>query len=83
MKTYKNTRSGIVAFEIDLGCIWVYFRGGFKYKYSDTVCGSKVIDHMIALAVIGKGLNTFISNNKPSFDVKVGGKFPSTNKGEP
>ncbi len=71
METYKNTRSGIVAFEIDLGCIWVYFRGGSKYKYSDIVCGSKIIGHMIALAVIGKGLNTFISINKPPYEVKV------------
>lgn len=73
MKTYKNLsgNSGVVAYETGKTFIHIKFKGEsgiytFNYKRP----GRETVEHMKALALKGKGLNTFITE-------RVGTNFDS------
>jgi hypothetical protein len=68
MVAYLNLhgRSGVIAYVAGPDFIDVTFRGGRVYKYSHASCGKATVTHMIALAKAGRGLATFISQQKPA-----------------
>jgi hypothetical protein len=63
MIRYKNLDgdSGVFAYEIGPDFIRVQFTGGVVYLYSNKVTGRKNVEHMKGLALLGRGLSTFIS----------------------
>lgn len=63
MEHYKNLGgdSGVVAYEIGDNSIKVQFRDGALYLYNDQSAGHHNIEQMKALAIAGRGLNSFIS----------------------
>lgn len=64
MNIYKNLsgNSGVLAYEIKQDAIIVEFKTGEcrYYEYNCTSAGTQNIEEMKKLAVIGRGLNTFI-----------------------
>ena len=62
MKGYKNTHSGVNAYEFGPNYIITKF-GKQYYLYSSKITGVKNINRMKELATIGKGLSSFISRN--------------------
>jgi hypothetical protein len=62
MDVYKNTLSGVSAYEFGKDYIITCF-GNQYYLYSNEVTGTKNLKRMKELAVIGKGLSSFISRN--------------------
>jgi hypothetical protein len=70
MEVYKNNNSGITHYEIGEDFITLWFRDKSKsYSYSDSKVGKPHVDRMKALAVLGRGLATYI-NQHP--EVKFG-----------
>ena len=63
MEHYKNLGgdSGVTAYEIGDDSITVRFKDGATYLYNHASTGSGAIENMKALAVAGRGLNSFIS----------------------
>lgn len=62
MKTYKNALSGAGDYENGTDYIIIRF-GNRYYLYTNKYTGEINVKQMKALAVIGEGLNTFISQN--------------------
>ena len=63
MERYLNLSgdSGITDYEIGTDFIRVRFGGGSTYRYSHLRPGQHHVDRMKALAVAGRGLGTYIS----------------------
>ena len=61
-RKYKNTESGVTAYEIEKDRIKVIF-GDMIYVYSIKIPGKKHIEKMKELAREGSGLSTYISQN--------------------
>ena len=70
MQSYNNSDSGVRGYEYGSDYITVYFKRGGTYTYTNGSCGSSSIETMKALANRQRGLNTFISQNKPPFSSK-------------
>jgi hypothetical protein len=62
METYKNIESGVIAYEFGGDYIITRF-GNQYYLYSNRVTGTENVGKMKELAIIGKGLSSFISQN--------------------
>ena len=75
MQTYSNLGgdSGVLAYQIGDDNIIVQFNKGqdtfYKYTYSST--GSPVVEVLKNLARHGRGLNSYISTNKPGYSLKA------------
>jgi len=65
METYKNLSglSNVSAYEIGGESIKVWFKDGKGYLYDYSSAGRENIEKMKALAVAGRGLNTFINQH--------------------
>jgi hypothetical protein len=66
MKTYKNLSgdSGVVAYEIGKTFIKIKFQGDTSpYTYNYKIPGRQLVEQMKDLALKGRGLSTFISQN--------------------
>lgn len=66
MESYKNLggKSGVIAYETGTDHIKVQFKHGHKiYTYSTGRIAANKIKQMKALAISGRGLNTFINQN--------------------
>lgn len=65
MESYKNLsgQSGVIAYEIGVDSIKVKFRSQKTYTYSKQKINSSKIEDMKRLAIEGRGLATFISQN--------------------
>lgn len=63
MERYKNLGgdSGVVGFEIGEDSITVKFSDGWLYLYDSQRPGKAHVEQMKALAVAGRGLNSYIS----------------------
>jgi hypothetical protein len=63
MPRYANCDgdSGVVSYELGEGSITVVFSDGGTYLYNQQRPGPAVVNHMIALAAAGRGLNSYIS----------------------
>jgi hypothetical protein len=63
MERYKNLsgNSGALAYKIEPDSIIVQFQKGGTYSYSGQRPGSHYVEKMKKLAVLGRGLNTFIN----------------------
>lgn len=62
MVVYKNTNSGVNAYEFGKDYIVTRF-GSQYYLYSNRITGNENVKRMKELAIIGKGLSGFISQN--------------------
>lgn len=74
MVKYKNLGgdSGVIAYEIGVDNIIVFFKGGSVYLYNNFATGSMNIQEMKRLAVLGQGLNSFIGRRvKKNFAMKL------------
>lgn len=75
METYSNLSgtSGVLAYQLGGNHITVQFRVGQYtfYKYTNTSAGSGVVEVLKNLARQGKGLNSYISTNKPDYSSKA------------
>ena len=69
-KTSSSKKSGVTAYEIGDDFIIVQFNYDEKYKYSYRSASEEDIETMKALALKGKGLSTFISQNNPPYQNK-------------
>lgn len=67
-----NGNSGVLAYKISPNGIIVQFREGADtfYKYTNISAGAHTVLHMSALATQGRGLNSYISTNKPRYAAK-------------
>lgn len=65
MQRYLNLSgdSGVTHYEIGADYILVKFHGKPPYRYSHARAGKKHVERMKALAVAGRGLSTYISQN--------------------
>lgn len=65
MTRYSNQggRSGVEAFEIRDKSIVIKFKRDGKYVYDYQVPGEEHVEEMKRLAVAGRGLSTYISQN--------------------
>jgi hypothetical protein len=61
-KKYKNTESGVTAYEIEKDCLRVVF-SNMVYVYSYNNPGKQHVEKMKELAKQGNGLSTYISQN--------------------
>lgn len=63
MERYKNLGgdSAVVGYEIAAGAITVQFKDGATYLYTSQSAGAGNLAEMQRLAVVGRGLNSFIS----------------------
>jgi hypothetical protein len=63
MRRYRNLagNSGVLAFELRSGALWVLFRDGCRYEYTEASVGREALVRMQRLALAGRGLSTFIS----------------------
>ena len=63
MERYKNLggQSGVDSYEIAPDSITVKFKDGAVYLYTNASAGVQNIEKMKALAVAGRGLNSFIN----------------------
>jgi len=71
MESYKNLsgNSGISAYELGADHIKIQFKHSLKiYVYSIRHISSSKIEQMKALAVSGRGLGTFINQNRDVHD---------------
>ncbi|MCA0383638.1 MAG: hypothetical protein LCH58_15875 [Bacteroidetes bacterium] len=64
MERYLNRggNSGVAGYSITADSITVYFNDGGQYLYNYTYTGQRDVEHMKALAVSGRGLNSYISS---------------------
>lgn len=60
--------SGVSAYEIGKNFITVRFKRSDDYTYSYNSAGKHAVEAMKKLARRGKGLSTYISQNKPGYD---------------
>ena len=66
MQLYKNLsgESGVYAFDIGMDNIRVQFHGTIRiYRYSYYKAGSRHVEEIKRLALIGRGLNSYIVRN--------------------
>ncbi|MFH6985270.1 hypothetical protein [Marinoscillum luteum] len=65
MQQYKNKsgNSGVTGYAISEGQIIVQFKGDSQYVYNHIKPGSHHVNQMQRLAVLGQGLNRYISQN--------------------
>lgn len=65
MEQYRNLggNSGVSAYEIAADSITVLFNTGAEYIYTYQSAGRENIEQMKALAISGRGLNSFIMLN--------------------
>lgn len=74
MEPYSNLSraSGVLAYQVGSDYIIVQFKTGQYtfYKYTYSSAGSAVIEHLKNLAQQGRGLNSYISTNKPPHSSK-------------
>lgn len=64
MQRYKNSKeAGVSAFEIGDDYIKAEFQNGPTYLYTYESAGKNNIEQMKKLAIIGRGLTTFINQN--------------------
>lgn len=65
MERYKNLsgNSGIAFYEIESESITVQFTTGATYLYNYKSAGQHHIEQMKALAIAGRGLNSYIIGN--------------------
>lgn len=70
MEKYRNSRSGINAYEIGDDYILVKFKSSRRtYKYSYISAGRFAVERMKGLALRGRGLNGYINSYvKYSYD---------------
>lgn len=70
MKQYRNLsgESGVVAYHVGPDFIDVEFSGGSRYRYSEASATDDDIGEMKKLAVAGRGLSTFISQQQPAYE---------------
>jgi hypothetical protein len=63
MERYKNLggSSGVDAYSIGDGEITVRFKDRMHYLYTDAVAGAVSVAEMQRLAVLGRGLNSYIN----------------------
>jgi hypothetical protein len=63
MERYKNLGgdSNVMQYQLGEGLILVMFGDGSLYEYTNASAGSSAINTMHRLAVVGRGLNSFIS----------------------
>lgn len=66
MTPYKNLsgNSGVTAYEITERGIRVQFNGGPVYHYLSCIDGVETVASMSSMAETGRGLSTFIAQNK-------------------
>lgn len=71
MQKYGNLSgdSGVIAYDTGGDFIDVEFRRA-TYRYTYASAGESVIEHMRQLAEAGKGLSTYIAQNKPPYASK-------------
>ena len=69
MDPYKNLNgdSGVVEYEIGMDLIRVQFRNRQIFRYTNETAGRDHVERMKELARQGRGLSTYISQNKPGF----------------
>lgn len=67
MTPYGNPNSGVEAYEIGADRISVKFKRGGIYTYTYASAGAGHIEEMKRLARNNRGLNTYITHNKPGF----------------
>lgn len=74
MEHYQNLgqNSGMLAYQLGHDYIVVQFKDGqiAFYKYTYASASSSVVEVMKNLARQGKGLHSYISNNKPAYTSK-------------
>ena len=65
MQHYDNLQgdSGVERYEIGSDFIRVRFRDGLTYVYDYATTGAEHVDQMKTLAVTGRGLGTYITQN--------------------
>jgi hypothetical protein len=65
MERYRNigSDSGVVAYEVGADFIVVEFRDGGTYRYDYASTGRDEVEQMKRLAVLGRGLATYINTN--------------------
>ena len=65
MKAYRNEsgKSGITAYDYTDTHIDIQFRGGKVYRYKRQTLGELKFWNMVAAAVMGNGLNSFINRS--------------------
>ena len=70
MSRYANLsgRSGVVAYEIHRGSIVVEFQGGERYAYTASSAGANAVAEMQRLARAGRGLSTYIAQQRPGYE---------------
>ena len=61
MERYRNGASGVRAYQIGLDYIIVKFNSFKTYKYSYARAGRHKVEKMKALAIRGRGLNSYIN----------------------
>ena len=61
--------SGVIGYEIEDTFIKVKFKKGTIYQYSYKSAGIEAVEEMKNLAMASRGLNTYISKNKPKFEI--------------
>jgi hypothetical protein len=65
MDRYKNLsgESGVERYQLGEGSILVQFSNGSLYEYTNASAGGDAIATMHRLAVVGRGLSSFISTS--------------------
>ena len=73
MKRYPNLsgKSGVVRYEIGPDYIDVEFGSGAVYRYSHDSAGQDDIEEMKQLALAGRGLSTYISQEDPPYEFRL------------
>jgi hypothetical protein len=73
MERYKNrsSDSGVVAYDIGPDFIVVEFRDGGTYRYDYASTGKLEVERMKSLALLGRGLATYINTNVRGFADKL------------
>jgi hypothetical protein len=75
MEPYSNLNgdSGVLAYQIGADYIIVQFKTGHYtfYKYTYSSAGNLVIETLKNFARQGRGLNSYISTNKPAYNSKA------------
>lgn len=69
MQLYKNRaeKSGVLAYEIRTYSIVVRFVSGEDYEYTYQSAGRDAVEAMKRLATAGRGLSTYISQQRPLY----------------
>ena len=71
MKEYRNGDSGVIAYRLEPRAIVVQFKTGGTYKYSHASAGKAAVEQMQLLAQAGRGLATYINQNKPAYETRA------------